>query len=287
MLDDWIFFCDWLCVLLSGIPFPNQINAPRMKHLPIACVIALMLIALKADCRTQVLPQNDIRREFVRFDQAFLPVLFYVAEGNNFEAKRAVFHLGYHWQQLRHRYEMSKTEPDWRNTFRQVDKQLSAAFFAIDANQYERAYTQLDAVKRSLYTLRTTYHIDYYLDYIYNFQASIGVFNETVQDEMLDMLQWEDVMEMSVALNQKWNMLLAKPFDAELYEFNKDQAWKLRTTQIGVSEALDELSAAMECADREVLADAGEKLNLALLEMLRLFGDFEAAATYYANAQIE
>lgn len=258
-----------------------------MKHLPTICLVALMLVALKADCRTPLQSSNDIRKEFVRFDQAFLPVLFYVAEGNSYEAKRAVFHLGYHWQQLRQRYEMNMPQPNWRNTFRAVDKQLNAAFFAIDANRYEEAFIQLEAVKHTLSLLRITYNIDYYLDYVYNFQASTTAFNETVQDEMLDMLQWEDVMEMSVELNHKWNIVLAQHFDANLYEFNKDQAWKLRTTQLGVTEALEELNTAMDCADRDVVVNASKKLNLALLEMLRLFGNFEAAATYYANAQME
>ncbi|MFN7115421.1 MAG: hypothetical protein ACK4TA_01400 [Saprospiraceae bacterium] len=258
-----------------------------MKHLPTICLIVLLPLALQADCRIALQPPNDIRKEFVRFDQAFLPVLFYVNEGNSFEAKRAVFHLGYHWQQLRHRYEMSMPQPDWRNTFQQVDKYLDAAFFAIDANDFERAYTQLEKVKHTFFLLRTNYHIDYYIDYLYDFQASAAVLDETVNDEMLDLLQWEDVMAMSVELNRKWNMVLAKHFDADLYELNEDQVWKLQATQQSVTEALNVLNAAMDCADRAIVADASADLQLALLEVLRVFGNFEASATYYANRQIE
>lgn len=255
-----------------------------MKHLSIVSLISLLLLTFTADCRTQPKPFVDIRKDFVHFDQAFLPVLFYVAENNIYEAKRAVFHLGYHWQQLKNRHEMTKTQLDWQKTFRSVDKRLNAAFFAIDANQQERALLQLNAVKRELINLRFNYKIDYYIDYLYDFQTTATVLQETVEDEMLTLLEWEDVMAMAVELNRKWNVVTTKKFNAELYEFDEDQLWKLHTTMESVSDTLQEINAAMDCAERLKVAKATKKLELALMEVLRLFGNFEEAATYYANA---
>lgn len=256
-----------------------------MRHLPVLCLIFLLLLSVHTDCRTTSLPQADIRKEFVQFDQSFLPVLFYVSEGNSFEAKRAVFHLGYHWQQLQQRYQMKVNEPLWTGTFARVDKCLNAAFFAIDANRFEEALTKLEQVKWMFSALRANYKIDYYLDHLYKFQAQLTELNEVVSDEMLNLMEWEDVMAMSVDLNRQWNVVMAKQVDADLLELDNTQLWKLRVTKQAVNDAMDKLNAAMDAADREQVADASQQLNLALLEMLRLFGNFEQAATYYADMQ--
>lgn len=256
-----------------------------MKRLSFISLLALLALTFTADCRTRVLPVSDIRKDFVHFDQAFLPVLFYVAEGNIYEAKRAVFHMGYHWQQLKNRHEMDVSQPAWQNTFRSVDQHLNAAFFAIDANQPEEAVLQLERIKRELVELRVNYKIDYYLDYLYDFQATAAVLQETVNDEMLTLLEWEDVMAMAVELNRKWNTVSVKRFDAALYEFDQDEVWKLHTSMESVTDALNNLNATMDCAERLQVAKATQKLELAFTEVLRLFGNFEAAATYYAQAQ--
>jgi type II secretory pathway predicted ATPase ExeA len=266
-------------------PISKFIKPFLMKHLPIISLAMFIMLSFRADCRTEMIVPADIDKEFVRFDQAFLPVLFYVTEGNSFEAKRAVFHLSYHWQLLKNRYETIVALPDWINTFRRVEKLLNAAFYAIDANQQAQAQLQLEQVKQELIDLRLTYRIDYYLDYLYDFQATAAIFRETVEDERLTLLEWEDVMAMVVDLNRKWNVVLAKQLDADLYEFDKDQIWKLRTTQQSVSQAMKEVNTAMEGADRAMVAKASKNLNVAFLEVLRLFGNFKAATTYYANAQ--
>lgn len=257
-----------------------------MRHLPVLSLIfLLLLLGAHADCRISTLPQADIRKEFVQFDQAFLPVLFYVSESNSFEAKRAVFHLGYHWQQLQHRYQTKVNESLWTGTFTKVDKCLNAAFFAIDANRFEEALTQLEQVKWLFFALRTNYKIDYYLDHLYKFQSQLTELNEIVSDEMLNLMEWEDVMAMSVDLNRQWNVVMAKQVDADLFELNNTQLWKLRVTKQAVNDAMDQLNAAMDAADREEVNNASQKLNLALLEILRLFGNFDQAATYYADMQ--
>ena len=281
-------FCKLFYNVSSNFPashLPNQLKPFLMKRLPITSLITLLLLTFTADCRTDNQPFADIRKDFVHFDQAFLPVLSYVSENNIYEAKRAVFHLGYHWQQLKNRHEMAVAQPDWQHAFRRVDKHLNAAFFAIDANQKEQALLQLERIKQELIDLRSSYKIDYYLDYLYDFQATATVLQSTVEDEMLTLLEWEDVMAMAVEMNRKWNVVIAKRFDAALYEFDETQQWKFNTTLESATNALNKVNVAMDCAERLEVAKASKKLELAFAEVIRLFGDFESATTYYAQAQ--
>jgi hypothetical protein len=134
-----------------------------------------------------------------------------------------------------------------------------------------------------LKNLRANYDIKYYLDDLYEFQASVDVIKTTTEDEMLDMLQWEDVMDMAANIDNQWIAMQTQHFDGALFEFDNTKLWKYRTAMQTVTEKVKLLNEAMNNADRIKVANASGRLDLAVLEVLRMFGDFETADTYYAQ----
>lgn len=252
-----------------------------MKRIPIFSLATLWLLT-SLQCQTEV-PETNIQRDFARFDQAYLPVLFYVCDNNTYQAKRAVFHLEYHWQQLYNRYEFNRSEPEWRGTFRRVNTQLNEAYTAIDANNPTVALVQLEMVKQELMDFRALYHIEYYLDNLFEFQAAVDVLKATTEDEMLYMMEWEDVMDMAEALENKWKAVTKTKLEAAIFEFDENKTWKWHTTMESVSEKVGMVQEAMNHADRAKVAAASEKLDRTLKEVIRLFGSFEATSTYYVQ----
>ena len=84
----------------------------------------------------------------VRFDQAFIPVLMAVDQGDIYKAKSAVFYLEFQWQKLNNQYSnLLSGNEDWQEAFRRVNDWLGDAYFAIDNNDPKLASNQLGHVK--------------------------------------------------------------------------------------------------------------------------------------------
>lgn len=134
--------------------------------------------------------------------------------------------------------------------------------------------------------LRSAYHINYYLDEVYKFQQAVAILKTTTEDEMLDMMAWEEVMDMASTVEEQWEIVLSQPFDAMTFDFDQAQLWKWSTTIKVVTDNVKKLDEAMNDADRLRVANASERLEMAILEVLRQFGDFDAAASYYAQSNL-
>ncbi|HMO40793.1 MAG TPA: hypothetical protein PKC76_05845 [Saprospiraceae bacterium] len=225
----------------------------------------------------------DIRKGMVQFDQAFLPVLMHTRQGDMNEAKKAVFYLDFQWQRLRNQYEFSHTEHEWREAFRQINEHLGKAYQAIDANQPALALWQLESVRQEWTNLRTRYRIDYYLDYLYDFQEAADLLTETATDEMLCLQAWEDLEKMAAETAAAWQEVRYYPLDADLYELDADKIELLRARMQTVAAVLQNMEKAIETADRAQVAAVCTRLQPAFLKVLWVFGNDNASTTYYAR----
>jgi hypothetical protein len=245
---------------------------------PLRYIIALALVMSTNSCKIW-----DLKQDMVHFDRAFIPVWIYVREGDMAKAKAAVFNLEFRWQQLRGKYQNTVEEDNWQEAFRRVDDWLGDVYYAIDANQPQLALNQLDHVRYDLQQLRRHYHIDYYLDHLFDFHDELTVLIEAANDNMLCLLEWPEFEELSVSALQHWRNLMTHPFDAGLYEFTVEEESLFLTYQKEMEEVLVSFSEIVETADREAIASESGNLELTLRDVMRLFGNFDASRTHYAG----
>lgn len=240
--------------------------------------IAMALVMSTNSCKVL-----DLKEDMVHFDQAFIPVWIYAQEGDIAKAKAAVFYLEFRWQQLRGKYQHSVEDENWQEAFRRVNDWLGDVYYAIDANQSEVALSQLDHVRYDLQQLRRFYHVDYYLDHLFDFYDELTVLVEAANDDMLCLLEWPEFEVLSVSTLQHWRNLMTHPFDAGLYKFSVEEESLFLTYQAEMEKALVSFAEIVETADREAIAAESCNLELAIRDVLRLFGNFEASRTYYAG----
>ncbi len=252
-------------------------NRLRMKTL-LSISLGITLIFNNFYCQPA-----GIQKSMVQFDQAFLPVYRYAHEGKMSEAKEAIFYLEFRWQQLRNQHEFARQDTDWRSAFSKTDKALGSAYYAIDANNAPRALEQLEAAKESLIALRERYRIDYYLDYLFDFQHTARLVTGTSADQMLCRMGWGEIEDMAQTATDAWRDVQHQPVDAALYELNPEKLMQLKENMQHVAQALDDMNQALEGADRAELAAACQKLEPAFLQVLWAFGSFDASAIHYAQ----
>lgn len=239
-------------------------------------IILSSFVFWAANCQTP-----EIHKPMAQFDQAFLPVLIYSYEGNAHQAKRAVFYLDFQWQKLRNRCLYSL--PQEEEALRRIGDWLGDAYFAIDANAPNLAANQLEHVKYEFMELRSRHGIDYYLDQLYGFHANLSLLAEAANDEALCLMDWEEYEQLLYQTQGQWAQICRQPIDAELYGFDMDKTNRLIQRQLIMKEVLDGFAASAACADRLEMAKSSNALQPAFLDVLKLFGAFEASQTYFAQ----
>jgi hypothetical protein len=224
-----------------------------------------------------------LEKAMAKFDEAFIPVWVHTFEGNIWEAKGSVFNLAFEWQKFSNRFQNAFPEDAlWAASFDRIDGWLGDAFLAIDDNCAAMAFNQLEHVKYDLQMLRKHKGIDYYLDHIFDLQNDVQTLIVTSSDELLCLLQWAEYDHLVCAINAKWESVELIPFDAEVYGFTAKKEQLLYSFRDEVGMQIDTFNATMDCANREELALASENIELALMQMIALFGDFGTEGGFMA-----
>lgn len=226
---------------------------------------------------------NDIRRDMAQFDQAFIPLWFHVYEGNMTEAKKGVFMVNFKWRQLKNRYGRALEDGMWQDAFCRAEEWLSDAFAAIDQNKERLALNQLNHVRYELMELRSQYNIPYYLDEVYRFQEIVRSVAEVVHDDKLCLLEWSELEAMIGRMNTAWVRVKQLEWEPALYELDRKGQEKIQNTQDRITTHLLNFNEQLAQANQLLLAEAVRPLEREALYQMRLFGKFDAFATYYAS----
>lgn len=249
-------------------------------------LLPTILLLATAGTSQQVPAKDRLHQSMVELDQAFIPVWMYTYEGNIWNAKQTVFNLAFEWQQIYNRYGKAFPQNEqWALAMERSNDWLGDAFYAIDDNCAELAFNQLEHVKYELQAARKAQGIDYYLDDVYDFHAKVEALNQTTNDELLGLLEWQELETETQAVIDNWERLTLKPFDPESYAFNAQQMKQFVINRDNVGLQLDTFKAVMEAADREELAIASENIERALLQWVAQFGSFDHNQDYYAYKQ--
>lgn len=245
-------------------------------------LLFVFLFSLASSCEEENV--NVLLQDMAEFDKAYIPVLYYTRRGEMDNAKRSVFFLNHSWQKVNRKYKNINPEnDDWQEAFRMTDAWLSDAYYSIDAMQPKDAYIFLDHVRYQMMELRMKNGIDYYLDDVWEFEASLDLAEEVAVDQMLCLLDYCEFEDIVKDLNEQWKIVEEAKVDAELFDLDAEDLKVLKNQKKKLQEAIIVFNQAVEEMEGENLAMTATFLRQAYLEYLAGFGDFISSKHYYAS----
>lgn len=224
---------------------------------------------------------DHFKSSMVAFDQAFIPVLYYAHLGELENAQKAMLVLDRTWKKLS--IEFNKHAMSYHNgpaSFQMVDAWLKEAFCAIEDKDSLRVFIQLDHARYEIMDFRWREGIRYYLDKVWELEATIDIAVQIINDPMLDLFEWPEFIPMCYDIEVAFEALTQTPIEKDLFKFNAahERLWIDRLTALELS--IKNFMATSEYADRCLLAEAATEMEAAYLDYLFLFGDFESSKSY-------
>lgn len=252
-----------------------------MRLLPI---YTLLLMGLISTAQCQQKNDEAIVVAMARFDKAYIPVLVHTMEGDSYKAKRAALYLAFEWQKTQTRYRAAyPANEEWAAGFDRIDDWISDALYEIDNNCAATAAGLLEHVRYEWVELRRMEDIEYYPDYWYEAQAAQAWLSNVFADEMMCQMEWEAVEEEVLALNVACKKAIDKRPDAELYQLDASRLEQLTAAQSALRRRLDRFNKVMDEAQQPQMKLACDAIAPALWSGVRLFGDYNASRTYFAD----
>ncbi len=227
--------------------------------------------------------KEHLKKDMLQFDRALIPVFYYTSVGDFSSAQKAMYPLRSNWEHYQSIHHLKdKRLEGWEETIRRIGDWLDEVDCALEEMDAYRAIVQLDHARYELVDLRLRENIDdYFLDYLWDFEASMYTAIDVANDPMIDLLEFNEFTLLTDEVMEAWNIVLRKGFDKDLFELNTEQTGKLNDQKDKLTDAVFLLLKAVETADRCQFADAAIALEPAYLNYLVMFGDFEAVESYY------
>lgn len=251
---------------------------PRAMRINLILLFLCMTFLGKAETAN-----SKLVKDMVQFDQAFIPVLYHVKNGKMAEAKKATLQMRFYWMKLKNRHQFLVNDPAWEDAFCRADDWIDDALQLMHENEPHLTYIQLNQARYEMTELRRQFKIDYYLDYVFNFQEMVETLSEVLHDEKLYLLEWNQLESMIGRMNATWLMMRRQQLNPADFKFNAKERQRLTSLQLNIAKELLFFNDLTAEAHQLKMRIAIEALEREANNLLLLFGDFEGQPTYFAT----
>lgn len=230
-------------------------------------------------CKTEALEET-----MVSFDKAFIPVYYYSYTNDLDSAEKAMWVLDRKWEKLQAQFEQNATDAhNWQVSFQMVSNWLDEAECAINDKNADLALIQLDHARYELMDLRWREGISYYLDEVWDLEGVIDIVVQTTADPKLDLVEWQSFISMVYDVESAWSKVMDKTWETSYFDFTDTEIEEEKTRKLALGIAIKNFKTAVDYADRCEIQEAAMEMEVAYLEYIFFFGDFEATKTFYAT----
>jgi len=259
---------------------PAGISVVNIGNRPAVFVLATAFLAL---CTQLALAKEEnIVKEMVHFDQAYIPVLALTSEEKLQPARAAMKSLKPVWQKFNTKYGTYADDPNWETDIDKIDARIEAAEKIIARGTgLKDAHEELEHVRVVFLNMRERNAIDYFIDYLTRFHEPMEKIVLTVKGKTVNKLSDADIDLIKHVLPEAmllWHATSEVKFDPGLYEFNKQQTRALRELINKEQKALDNLEQAIRAGDREKIIAAGVAIKPNFARVFKSFGRFPSKA---------
>lgn len=241
-----------------------------MQKILISFFTIILLITANS-CHT-----DELEQAMISFDQAFIPVFYYSYTNDLGSAEKAMDVLDSKWKDLQIRFErLNPPAHEWHASFQMVTAWLNEAEQAIDMKNADLALIQLDHARYELMDLRWREGMTYYLDKVWDLEATIDLAVQTGTDVLLDLEEWQDFTCMAGDVNEAWKVVDQADWKVATFGFTKtDKEEEIRRKEY-LRLAIEDFMEVIKKGDRCLAEDAVKEMEIAYLNYMFLFGDFE------------
>ena len=236
------------------------------------------LVVLMFSCN-----KPGIEKDMVHFDEAYVPVLYYVYKSDMENATNSVYLLDARWQQFESKYQfLFKNDPDGLERLRYVNDWMGDASDAILRDDQQMALIQLDHIKYEMMEIRSSNKIEYFLDYLWDFEGALSMLAEVSCEDISLVCSADELAFLINETQYLWDIVLEvrhTPF-SDVFDKEKQTRFEEYKKEITKNMLLVEAEKYSSYKDLETVVDSTFE---SFMNLLTLFGDFESVQTFYAN----
>jgi len=233
------------------------------------------LVVLMFSCN-----KPGIKKDMVHFDEAYIPVLYYVYNSELDKASNSMFLLDTRWQEFENKYQYQFSDDfDELERLRYNNDWLGDAKNAILRDDQYSALIQLDHIKYEMMEIRRSYHMEYFLDYLWDFEGALSMLSEASCEDNTLVCSTDELVFLVDETKYLWEIVRDAnhlPFsdktDLALFEqYKKDVSENMKLVE------------AEKYSSYKNLEVAVDETFVSFMNLLTLFGDFDSAQTFFAN----
>lgn len=225
---------------------------------------------------------GNIQKAMMRFEQAFIPVHYYVEKGDMVHAKSALLYLDHEWNILYGKYANSK-KGDWSESFRRTDEWMNDLCGQIDANRQVWSAALLGHIKYEMRELRRKNGIKYYFDAIYDFEGSWNTVVDITNDRMMCLYEWNEFEEFVRWSKRDWAVAESQNLPVQLLNLTDEQILSIQIRKEVLTEKLNNYRTVLSCGDQGAAHRAAISIQKAYFEFIRLLGRNYTANSFMAT----
>ncbi len=225
----------------------------------------------------------QVAEKMVDFDKKFIPINYWIYKGNIPKAQKASIAISLEWEKLS-QYLSEEDSPELAS-IRYVGARLLEINTYLDAQNQEKAEKECEYLVLEMMSLRQELGMDYYLDYLYDFQLVLDFIIDTTGDEMFDLVEWEEFEDLVDDLQGYWQIYKELPLDENLYQWDSDKLKTYVAKQLEVGEILEDLDRVLCTADREKIYCMALNVKREYMELYAEFGNFNTNTIYFARVK--
>jgi len=219
----------------------------------------------------------------VHFDEAYVPVLFYVYKSDMDNATNSVYLLDARWQQFQSKHQfLFKNDPDGLERLRYINDWLGDASDAILRDDRHTAMIQLDHIKYEMMEIRRSYKIEYFLDYLWDFEGALSMLAEISCEDISLVCSADELAFLINETQYLWDIVLEAKNTPISSVFDNEKLARFEKYKKEITENMKIVEAEKYSSYKD-LGIAVDNTIESFMNLLTVFGDFESVQTFYAN----
>jgi len=241
-----------------------------MKNLILYITLILFLFPLNA-CNNSL-----TKKEMIQLDKSLVPVFYYVYQGDLANTRLAMQPLNKQWEVYKSQYNgTNKFQQEWTHSIERADAWMEQTNLALEDGDLYGVLIQLDHARYEMMDLRWRMGMDYYLDGLWELEASISVAVDVASSPILGILGWEEFEDLCDDVWIVWSQLKKQSIEQRMYDLSNEDLQVLAQREQDLEMAIVQFLKAVDQKDGFEFAESLKQLEPAYLELLKTLGDFD------------
>jgi hypothetical protein len=223
---------------------------------------------------------DDLMKDFVSFDRAFIPPLAFTNQEKVKPSKKGMGILKENWTTFKARhYEANPKDPQWKKDLDGIEERiLRAGRIVASEKSLMEAHEILEEIRYVFMNLRKRNGMDYYIDHLSEFHGHMEAIMHTASERDAGSFTTKDGEYIDRECGQAvkiWERIQTLPFDKLLFGFDDQKVAAMRDLMEKETQALQRLKKALEGEDKARIIESAKKIRPNYAQLYKMFGDFD------------